>query len=698
MAINSISIRSTMVTSLVLISVIVIGLLGVMMVREWRQLSSLSGSGEAVQAVTELSKATIELSLERSLTQVALNLDDPISPEINAMLQNQRTLSNQLFAEARQTILESARIEDREGLIDQLDENLASIADLRSSADAQMRIELLARDASAVESIPSHIKETVLELDGISTNLRSMMNDAPQHILATDRLIQQGWIIREFGGRERTLFAIATARGDALTRDDLSYMFQNHGKVLQAWWTIEDLRDHAQIAPSVLADIDRLEAAYFDDYQSLRDQLFAASDTGAYQVDFQTLFTQSEAALQTAITLLNTAAQSNALNVEAALSSARTKLVMESVIALIVVIIIGFVSWFMVARVVRPVTQMTQAMRSLANNNLETGIPALERGDEIGQMANAVQVFKDNMVETERLREAQAEADQGKARRQATIEEAIAGFEQSATQTIQSVVGCIGQVGDLANSLKSTASETAAQSSNVSAASEQASANIQTVAASSEELAASIQEIARQVGQSTDLSENAVTSANTTTNQVQSLVAAANRIGDVVQLISDIAEQTNLLALNATIEAARAGEAGKGFAVVASEVKSLANQTAKATTEIGDQINAMQSATGQAVEAIDAITGIIKSMHEISGAIASSVSEQDAATGEIAHKVQQVALGAQDVSSNTAGVSQSAVRTGDASEEVLSASAELNTQAERLRTDINSFLSKIRAA
>ena len=183
-----------------------------------------------------------------------------------------------------------------------------------------------------------------------------------------------------------------------------------------------------------------------------------------------------------------------------------------------------------------------------------------------------------------------------------------------------------------------------------------------------------------------------------TQDNVEGLSEAARKIGEVLQLINDIAEQTNLLALNATIEAARAGEAGKGFAVVASEVKNLANQTAKATESISGHISGIQTATGSAVGAIQGIGAIITQVSEITSAIAGAVDEQSAATREIAQNVQQAATGTSEVNTNIAGVSEAANDTGAASTQVLSTAGDLARQAELLRSEVDTFLVGVRAA
>src|SRR5258708_9437133 len=201
-----------------------------------------------------------------------------------------------------------------------------------------------------------------------------------------------------------------------------------------------------------------------------------------------------------------------------------------------------------------------------------------------------------------------------------------------------------------------------------------------------------------QVCKRGEIARTAVQEATDTNNSVNGLLNAAQKIGDVVELINNIASQTNLLALNATIEAARAGEAGRGFAVVASEVKGLATQTAKATDEIATQIADMQGATRDAVTAIQNIGRTIGRIDEISTAIAAAVQQQGATTGNIATNGQQAAGGTDDVTNNIAGVSQAVGEAGEAARQVLGGAAELATQSELLRTEVDRFLERVRAA
>ncbi len=349
--------------------------------------------------------------------------------------------------------------------------------------------------------------------------------------------------------------------------------------------------------------------------------------------------------------------------------------------------------------IIVPISRLTTAMGDIAGGKLDVAITGLGRGDEVGQMAGAVQVFKENAVEKLRLEEEQvATVRRAEEEKRQAMDELADRFELQVKEVVDSVSSSATEMQATAQQMTTTAEEASRQSATVATASEQATANVQTVAATAEELSASIAEIGRQVGQSANIAGNAVDAADETNQTVQGLSEAAGRIGEVVNLINEIANQTNLLALNATIEAARAGEAGKGFAVVANEVKNLATQTAKATEDISAQIGAVQEETEGAVAAIAKIRDIIGEMNDISMTISSAVEEQGVSTQEIARNVLQAAKGTQDVNATIEEVSKAAGETGVAAGQVLGASREMARQAESLRVEIDKFLAEVRTA
>lgn len=349
-------------------------------------------------------------------------------------------------------------------------------------------------------------------------------------------------------------------------------------------------------------------------------------------------------------------------------------------------------------RVVKPVAALTDAMTKLARGAWETIVPAVDRHDEIGQMARSVEVFKKNGIENVRLQAEQAKEQEARLTRAERMNRVVANFNGVVSEIAGTLSSAATELQSTAQSMSVTAEEASSQATAVAAASEQASSNVQAVATAGEELSASIEEIGRQVSVAATAASRAVHEAETANTQVNGLVESAQRIGQVVNLISEIAGQTNLLALNATIESARAGEAGRGFAVVAAEVKSLAEQTGRATEEISSKIGEIQAVSQRSAEAIKRIAAVIAEVNEVSSAIASAVHEQGAATQEISRNVQEAASGTREVSANIHGVNEAAQSTGAASAQTLAAAGELSRQSEALRRHVDEFVAAVQAA
>ncbi len=470
-------------------------------------------------------------------------------------------------------------------------------------------------------------------------------------------------------------------------------------------WSAAVAAHEAKYAPSVLDDQEkRLYSEYQAAWRSYVDgtkQMLGLLHAGKFDdaiaslTNLAVLGEQIDVPLDKDILYNVDAGRKGADQATADYRSGRLIVLLLLGVAVIVAVSAGYVT---VRAIAKPIQDMTAAMHRLAEKDMTVEIPARGRGDEIGQMAAAVGVFKENMIKADQLAAAEKADQVAKQQKALRLESLVTEFEGKVSSLVGVLSSASTELEATAQSMSSTATQTNQQASNVAAAAEEASAGVQTVATAAEELTSSIGEINRQVAQSARITEKAVNDARQTDGIVRALADGAQKIGQVVELISSIAGQTNLLALNATIEAARAGDAGKGFAVVASEVKSLANQTAKATEEISSQIAQIQSATGEAVSAIKGIADTIEEVSMITTTIASAVEEQGAATAEIARNVQQTSASTREVTTNIAGVSQAASETGQAAAQVLQSAGDLSRQADHLTTEVGSFVAGVRAA
>ncbi|MBV8538785.1 MAG: HAMP domain-containing protein [Alphaproteobacteria bacterium] len=587
--------------------------------------------------------------------------------------------TNEQLAALDKVVVQRLKLAERHtALVDKLDAQTEAFGKVANPALAQAKNTVAAASMS-IGGDAAQLTKLLLRLVGTQVPAQQRLSDLVNDINIASNILRTAVRAPD----DKVVDALASRFAEAADRVDESL------DVLQRINKVEGLRAAAE---AVMGHGSGADSAF-----ALRHEEIAALTAGnATLADTRATVDKLNAAVERVVEDVRQRTATASQDSDKAIN---TGIVLMLVLAALSLVAAAAIGWFYVGgRIAGRLHGLSDAMTALSQGNLQADIDEGRSGDEIGEMAQALRVFRDGMTRADKLAGEQRTEQQRKETRQRQMDEAARDFDSAISNVASAVGNAATGLKQSAETLSHTARETSEQVTNVAAASEEASTNVQTVAAAAEELAASIAEIGRQVSESAKVAARAVDDAQHTNSQVRGLADAAQKIGDVVKLINDIAGQTNLLALNATIEAARAGDAGKGFAVVASEVKSLATQTAKATEDIAAQVSAIQAATSSAVTAIGNISSTIGHINEISTSIASAVEQQGAATKEISRNVQEAARGTTDVSSNITNVSKSAERTGSAAAEVLGATEDLSKQSQTLRQVVDTFIAKMRAA
>lgn len=666
--------------------------------KAWQQFNTQTRIAAVADASAYLFSALHNVRLDRSLSTRAI-ASDSVATSLNPNVQRARAAEIPALRSAV-AVLQGIAFEGKADAVSRLqkgtdrlvalhEESLAAIAKPRASRRPDLK--------------DAFTKETTALLEVLDRTSRQLAALVKLDDAFVDQLLEikdRAWFARNAAGNSSAMISNVLS-GQPIPVNILLRQAELLTSAETAWGALEEIAAALPMPQSFRDAAANVHKEFFSpDFAALRTRVLAQMANGERpNMTSQQWSSNSISKLDSLLAVAESALEVTKSHAQEKRRESVRTLILAGVFLLAAMLLLAAMMVLITYRVTRPLHVVQDGMMKLASGDMSVAEAYTGRHDEIGALGRAMKAFKDSLIEGERLRLQQQETEaQAAERRRHEMQKLADAFESAVGNIVGTVSTASNDLEAAAGTLTKTAENTQHLSSVVASASEEASSNVQTVASAAEELSSSVNEITRRVQESSDIAADAVRQAEKTDIRIMELSAAASRIGDVIKLITEIAGQTNLLALNATIEAARAGEAGKGFAVVASEVKALASQTAKATDEISSQIATMQTATQDSVAAIKEIGSTIGRIAEIAAAIAAAVEEQGAATQEISHNVQQAASGTNEVAANITEVNRGANETGSASTQVLGAAQSLANESRRLRSEVDKFVTTVRAA
>ncbi|WP_027515466.1 methyl-accepting chemotaxis protein [Bradyrhizobium sp. WSM1417] len=695
---NRLTVSALLKAVIAITSVCVVIALSLTAYESWDRLKTANRISQIADTSADLFKAMHNLRTDRSTTVRLLNATEPMDGEIEKYLRALRDAQMPAMARALE-LLPTMDFPQSGTLVPEL----ARLYKLLIEEQKQFWEDVAKPKDQRRAGLPKEYMETTQglldTLDKLSNTLAATVNHLDAAIDQLLSIKQNAWLLRNTAGEASLIVSTGLAAGKITPEGRYAYT-QHVGGTSAMWKALELSTSGMQLPAGLASAMASAKSSYFEpQYLALRDRLADALVKGEKpEMTANQWSPLTVGRMASAVAVAEGALDAARIHTQEQRGAAERALIVQlTLLALAVGLAVGAIM-LVSRRVITPLNTIRDAMLKVAGGDLAVDSGYLDRNDEIGALAGALETFKQQANEKLTIEAQERERNAGASARQRAVETYVGEFEGAVRKTLGELSEASGEMRKTSGDLSAVSRQTNDRVQVAGKASNDASMSVDSVAAAAEELSASINDISQQAAHAAGIASRAVAQARDTDGTVQGLQKSAGRIGEVVGLINTIAQQTNLLALNATIEAARAGEAGRGFAVVASEVKSLASQTAKATEEISEQIADIQKVAADAISAIQTIGGIIGEVNEVATAIAAAVQEQGAATQEITRSTQFAAQGTKNVSDNITGVKSDADAAAAAADNVKHASEMLESQSRQLGHEVSDFLGKIRAA